>query len=125
MATETLNYTGTLVVHSCPTCGVMHAYPERMDLNARRQKGFNIYCPSGHSWIYSKTIEEDLEEARGEVRYFKSRLQGEQRQHSATKGQLTKTKARIAGGVCPCCHRSFQNLGRHMKGQHPDYATAP
>lgn len=39
----------------------------------------------------------------------------------ATKGQLTKTKNRIKNGVCPCCNRTFVDLGRHMAGQHPDY----
>jgi hypothetical protein len=34
---------------------------------------------------------------------------------------VTKLKQRVANGVCPCCHRSFVNLHRHMAGQHPDY----
>lgn len=30
-------------------------------------------------------------------------------------------KNRVANGVCPCCNRHFENLERHMKGQHPDF----
>lgn len=40
---------------------------------------------------------------------------------AADWAQLTKTRKRIANGVCPCCHRTFQNLARHMAGQHPAY----
>lgn len=39
----------------------------------------------------------------------------------AQKGQNTRLKNRIAAGVCPCCNRSFQNVARHMAGQHPDF----
>lgn len=44
--------------------------------------------------------------------------------HAVTKGKLTKTRNRIAKGVCPCCNRSFVNLGKHMAGQHPDFGAA-
>ncbi len=46
----------------------------------------------------------------------------QRRKAAAARGQLTKTKKRIAKGICPCCNRSFVNLERHMTGQHPDYA---
>lgn len=42
-----------------------------------------------------------------------------------TKGVVTRTRNRIANGVCPCCDRSFTNLQRHMASKHPDYAHAP
>ena len=45
----------------------------------------------------------------------------EQRAHSATKGQLTRARKRAANGVCPCCHRSFENVARHVAKQHPDF----
>lgn len=30
--------------------------------------------------------------------------------------------AASAPRVCPCCNRTFQNVARHIAGQHPDYA---
>jgi hypothetical protein len=46
------------------------------------------------------------------------------RSHAATKGHVTRKKRqleRVASGVCPCCNRSFVNLRRHMKTQHPEF----
>lgn len=28
---------------------------------------------------------------------------------------------RAAAGVCPCCNRTFEQLGRHMTTKHPEY----
>jgi len=47
------------------------------------------------------------------------------RQKAAAKGQLTKTKRRVANGVCPCCNRTFADLSAHMHGQHPEYGEVP
>jgi hypothetical protein len=43
---------------------------------------------------------------------------------AAQKGVTTRIKRRVANGVCPCCKRTFQDLARHMAGQHPRYAEA-
>ena len=125
----TMTYTGTLVVTSCPVCGVMHAIPEGLNQQAKRH-GKSVYCPLGHSWVYTKTVEQDLAEAKRDAEYYRGRLDAErtqrrftERQLRATKGVVTRTKKRIAAGVCPCCHRTFQQLARHMAGQHPEYAA--
>lgn len=57
----------------------------------------------------------------GEPASVLSERNAAQRALRATKGRLTKTKKRIANGVCPCCNRHFVNLERHMTGKHPDY----
>lgn len=39
--------------------------------------------------------------------------------------QLGDTFAgRIRNGVCPCCNRSFKDVHRHMKSQHPEFNPA-
>lgn len=38
-----------------------------------------------------------------------------------TKAAHTRTKNRIAKGVCPCCSRTFLDLQRHMQTKHPDF----
>ncbi|HYC31767.1 MAG TPA: hypothetical protein VEB59_05720, partial [Gemmatimonadales bacterium] len=41
----------------------------------------------------------------------------------STKGVVTKIKRRVAGGVCPCCNRTFSDLARHMSGKHPGWGN--
>lgn len=103
----------------------------------RRNDHENFYCPNGHSNHYpgpsaaekeQKRLERELEAARSlATRESRRRADAEQsaRRHDyaarAAKGQLTKTKKRIAAGVCPCCNRTFQNVARHIAGQHPEF----
>lgn len=47
--------------------------------------------------------------------------EGAERSASAYKGQATRLRNRIKAGVCPRCNRTFQNLQRHMAGQHPEF----
>jgi hypothetical protein len=37
------------------------------------------------------------------------------------KGKHTQLKKRVANGVCPCCHRSFVALRRHIETKHPEF----
>lgn len=119
-----------LVDTSCAKCGIVFAVPDWWD-RQRRDSGEGFYCPNGHTLLYGKnTLEKRLaaaERARDAARAHAQAVQdqndAERKAHSATKGQLTKAKKRIAAGVCPCCNRTFRNLARHMTGQHPDYAN--
>jgi hypothetical protein len=129
--TTTLAYSGLLVVVTCPVCGIGHAIPQDLNTQAKRHRT-GVHCPLGHTWIYTKSVEQDLAEAKRDAEYYKRRLSGEREDHgrtrrrlSATQGVVTRTKKRIAAGVCPCCKRTFQQLARHMAGQHPDYAAEP
>jgi hypothetical protein len=123
---ETLTYTGTLVVVQC-WCGIRHAIPSGLHRQAR-DKGHGVYCPLGHSWVFSKTraeeLEEDLARERRRCKAERDLREHEERSHAATRGHLTRTKRRVAAGVCPCCGRTFQQLARHMAAKHPGYASA-
>lgn len=124
----------TWFVHECIDCSVRFAVTDFFD-DRRRADKKNFYCPNGHSQAYleseSDRLRKQLAKAEGNrkaaeerVQRERDRVEAEKRQHAATKGQLTKTKKRISGGVCPCCNRSFVDLGRHMSGEHPDYVEA-
>ena len=63
-----------------------------------------------------------MAEKDDEIKRQRDRKEAAQRQASAFKGVVTRTKNRIAGGACPCCNRTFQNLARHMATKHSDYA---
>lgn len=134
MTTLTIRNDTTLVLEECCLCGVQFGLTDRM-YRARRADKETFYCPNGHGQAYVKSeadkLRQQLQEAQARATHVLDQLtaerqahETERKSHAATKGQLTKTRKRVAGGVCPCCNRSFVNLGRHMAGQHPDYAEA-
>lgn len=130
--TRTLSYTEELVVDTC-WCGINHAIPKALKSkqeedhrNGVRQT--DIYCPLGHAYVIAgkgeaERLREQMEQVERRATSLISQLDQEKASHAATKGQLTKTRKRVANGVCPCCNRSFVQLSRHMKTQHPDFKT--
>lgn len=133
MTTGTLNIIERYTVICCDSCGVSFAINSGYE-HRRREDHKAFYCPNGHSMSYSgKTdAEKERERAARLERRLANKdedLRAERAAHAttrnrltATKGVLTKTKKRIAHGVCPCCKRTFANVERHMSNQHPDYA---
>lgn len=106
-------------------------------MRRRRDDHQTFYCPNG-CWNHypgpsaaekeQKRLARELEAARSLAQRESSRRRDAEQtarrkdyEARAAKGQLTKTKKRVAAGVCPCCNRSFANLAQHMAGQHPDY----
>lgn len=116
----------------CSECGIIYAIPkDRLD-RERNHKGKGWYCPNGHSQVFKETeamrLKHKLDQMEADRDWYRNSREkvieqrdGALRSLSATKGHLTRTKKRIANGVCPCCHRHFENLERHMKGKHPEY----
>lgn len=128
MTTGTLSIIETYNVHCCATCGVHYALTGAYE-DRRREDHARFYCPNGHGHSYPQKNEAEKERARAErlERQLANRdedLRSARASLTATKGQLTKTRKRVANGVCPCCNRSFANVQRHIAGQHPDYAEA-
>lgn len=122
----TITYTGRLITTTC-WCGIPLAVPESLWDEAHRIKK-SIYCPVGHTFIFTDRMETELAETKSRLRRAQEReqatrdlLQAEENSHRSTRGHVTRLKKRAAAGVCPCCTRSFQDLARHMAGQHPDY----
>lgn len=133
-------YTETQIhIIECAACSI--DFGIGADFVARRRKDHkSFYCPNGHSLSYSGPSAEEkrLASTERELEAARSLAQRESRRREraeaeartadykarAAKGQLTKTRKRIAAGVCPCCNRTFQNLARHIAGQHPDFIEA-
>lgn len=123
--TTTLTYTGQLVVTTC-WCGMRHAVPQELINHQRKEHNdgrpmTSIYCPLGHSWVLA---------GDGKAVHLQRQLDETAAQLTATRDQLAAAERearrhakRAAAGVCPCCKRSFVQLARHMRGQHPDYST--
>jgi DNA repair exonuclease SbcCD ATPase subunit len=123
----------------CPVCGIHYALDESFS-NEKYKVNGSWYCPNGHSLVFTQSkadkLAKELEAKQKQLTsefenrvYYQNRLLETQKQLDitdrtlkASKTRLKKTKQRVAAGVCPCCNRSFQNLHRHMNGQHPGYA---
>jgi hypothetical protein len=131
MSTQT--FIGTLVVQTCCNCGMAFGVEQNYDA-ARREDHKNFHCPAGHPQHYTgKTKAEKLSEqlaaserrrqwAVAREQSTRDQLEATERSLRGHKAAKTRIKNRIAAGVCPCCARSFQNLRRHMDGQHPGFA---
>ena len=121
--------TTTLVAETCCNCGTPFAMASGL-YDQLQRTGKSFYCPNGHSQHYTETTENKLKKAEQDIKsledqakWWRGEAEAKAKQLSATRGQLTKTKKRLAGGACPCCHRQFVSLQRHMTTKHPGYAV--
>lgn len=121
---------------TCGECGGLYALGEKYASHKQEIGGF-WKCPyCGCSWGYPKEGSK-LEVAKRQAAESEARLIRERAAHDQTRAQLaaTKTEAikeaqkhqrlqkRIKAGVCPCCHRTFRQLIRHMECKHPEYVA--
>ena len=126
MSEVSLNLDIDFSQESCKACGAVFWIEARKMRYARNNNG-SYWCPGcGTRWTFLETeadrLRRKLKDAEESRDWYKGRMENEQKRHSATKGQVTKLRKRASAGVCPCCNRSFQNLRRHMKTKHPDFA---
>lgn len=119
-----------LVTETCcyKECGVMFAFTQQYYNIVRDDPNRWWHCPNGHSQHYEKPRESaDAQEVRRQAKVRESALQDQLsaavRDAELARQALLKDRSRISKGVCPCCTRSFQDLRRHMSGQHPEYAN--
>jgi hypothetical protein len=104
----------------CSECGVTFCLPDNYE-ETRRSDHKGFYCPNGHSQFFpAKSEAEELEQS---LRDAESKLANAQLELLAAAAERKRLEKRIKNGVCPCCHRSFVQLHRHMKSKHPDYAS--
>lgn len=122
MATQT--FIGYLVDEECPSCGMFFGVTSDFQ-RRRREDGKSFRCPNGHSQSYSKPeierLREKLAVRERRIEYLNNDLAYTNNQVRAQKAAKTRLINRIKNGVCPCCNRSFKNVRRHMKSQHPDF----
>lgn len=133
------NAASGLYIETCCRCKTKFGISSELYIAATERRGPNgiqFYCPHGHTlhYVEGETDAEKLRRERDrlaqEVAYQddmrrKERERGDafKRSARAYKGAATRLKNRAKAGVCPCCNRTFQNLARHMKSQHPDRQT--
>lgn len=127
-----------LVIEHCCACSIAFAMPAEFQARAKAKPGANgmlFYCPAGHSQYY--TGESEADRLRRENNRLKQnqayledqrRLATEDAEHqrrraNGYKGHAARISKRAKAGICPCCNRSFENLRRHMEGQHPEFGS--
>ena len=101
--------------------------------NQRLADGKDFHCPAGHNQHFTQkdTLEKKNASLARQVAQERKRTNDAlaeaahfRKSRDGMKGALSKSKKkleRVKEGVCPCCNRSFVNLARHMKGQHPEF----
>lgn len=112
------------VTHCCK-CNVQIALPRRV-MRDFRDNHDTFYCFQGHGQQFvgpteAERLKAELAREKSRHEWTRKLKDDAQKSASAYKGKVTAIKNRIANGVCPCCRRSFQNLQRHMSGQHPEW----
>jgi len=140
--TLTNTFTGVAGTQISCWCGIAFAVPASLYAYFRRQNelkpgSFAIHCPMGHSMIPAGKTAAEIEAARlrdelarekhrteqaeANAKWWSDRKHATDRRLSAARGQITRIKNRVSHGVCPCCQRTFENLGRHMATKHPSW----
>lgn len=125
MPSQTVVYMETtLVAETCWVCGITWAMPWGW-VRKQSEQGNCFYCPKGCKLAYGDSeidkLKAKLSQADNRTHLAQRQLANEQKNHRATKGHVTRQRKRAAAGVCPCCNRTFKQLARHMKTQHPDH----
>lgn len=140
MATETLTYTGELVILRC-WCGIRHAVPDELRKQQRRQQDLgqpvtSVYCPLGHTHIPAGKSEAQKERERAaeaeralarrvaQLDQERAARKAAERRAAARKGALTRAQNRAKAGLCPVqgCKRGFKQLRDHLEDCHPGYS---
>lgn len=114
-----------LIKEECCFCGVIFGIEQNHQKELLKTHQ-DFYCPNGHKQHYiaeteAERLKRELTIERQQHDQTKAELEHTKYQRRANKGVLTKLKARVKNGVCPCCNRSFTDLNRHMKTKHPNY----
>lgn len=135
-AIKSLVVSTELTTVHCGKCGGTYAIDARYHQH-KQENGGCWTCPYCEcSWGFSKDgsemarLKRKLEYQEAQAERGKERLKRKQaeldlseRRRRATKAAHTRTKNRVAKGICPCCNRHFANLQQHMENQHPDFVT--
>jgi hypothetical protein len=124
-----------LITEECFKCGVTFGMPETLRNTCLDDHSRSFYCPNGHGQVYTGQTDAQKQKARADrlsaqlqVRdnqlvHERDQRRATERSNRALKAVNTRTKKRIANGVCPCCKRNFKDLAQHMSGQHPGYVA--
>ncbi len=136
MAETVMEYTGTLVVHTCGECGIVFGM-ERSFYRRKKEDHTVWFCPNGHNRVFmgtteSEKLKKEIEEQQKVIRYKQDRIDNlhnhltqQKAKTRAEKAAKTRLKNRVTHGGCPCCNRTVKQLAEHMRTEHPEVVNAP
>lgn len=122
MSTE-VQITASLIIEDCCICGAAIALsPSQKPLLRKNHTTF--YCPNGHHNYWPQETEEErlrkeLSLTQERVNRLRAEADGLLTALAKTKKEKTALVKRIGAGVCPHCHRTFQQVARHIASKHP------
>ena len=113
-----------LELRECPNCGSFVALTKEQWRRRREGRENGYWCPNGHKYGWWET-EEDRQRKRAEVAESKVAALNNHNDNLLTElGRKTKEikniHKRTKAGVCTFCHRTFQNVARHMTSKHSE-----
>ena len=133
---KTLQYSTVLEVLDCGACGIPFALPRDFHQKVQRT-GEQFCCPNGDKIIYRQSENDELKKRLADEKRWRvasdtalqaarDQADAAERRVTAYKGVVTRTKKRVAAGVCPVpgCKRHFADLQRHMESRHPGHGDA-
>jgi hypothetical protein len=95
----------------CITCGTPFSIPANLQSQLRNNHK-TFYCPNGHDQAY--VVKSESEKLRFQLTETMAREQRLIEELAAKNRKLAKAER----GVCIHCHRTFNNVVRHMKSKH-------
>lgn len=111
----------TLVTEECCNCHMLFAVTQDFHQIAK-DTGRGFYCPLGHCQSYSETTVMRLQKEKASLEQqllmAKDNAVLEMKRREQVERQAKRVNKRIHNGVCPQCHRSFDNVRRHMATKH-------
>jgi len=116
----------SMVTVECCAQGCSVIFGITADLHRRRSNDHGtFYCPNGHGQHFTGTSDaERLRDEQARNTHLKDQLTAAAVEAEMVRKALVRDRHRFANGVCPCCNRYFDNVRRHMTGQHPEYDIA-
>lgn len=116
----------------CCRCRCPMALPIELYKAAKSSPKIIFYCAYGHEqhFLEGESEETRLRRDRDRLKQEAARLE-EERSNAIVRAEKAekatkRLKRRAAGGSCPCCDKTFADMGRHMKVRHPGFlASSP
>lgn len=113
------------VTETCCSCGMPFAMTADFQQRRRRDRE-TFHCPAGHPQHYTgkteeQKVREELERTRSNLEAEKSRALALADQRDQIARAHKRMRDRVKNGVCPCCKRTFENMLKHMRTEHPEF----
>ena len=112
----------TITHLECPSCGIPIAITPLQE-EGYRAYGKTFYCVLGHTLSFSDTgvkkLQKELSAAQDCTTQAQTARDDAYALLEVEQKKRKRLEKRVSNGVCPHCHRTFQNLQRHVKGKHP------